>query len=143
MKKLFSVLAILGALYLGSAQFGGIFEFTQGSTAGNEQIANAFRDQTSGLQVTGEGIVSKLLPDENEGSAHQRFILRLASGQTLLIAHNIDVAPRVASLEAGDTVAFHGVYEWNSKGGVIHWTHHDPRGEHWAGWLKHGGETYQ
>jgi len=143
MKRLLYALAILGVIYAGATKFGESFELTQSSSTGNEQIASAFNNQTSGLQVSGEGVVSRLLPDDNDGSAHQRFILTLASGQTLLISHNIDLAPRVASLGVGDTVAFHGEYEWNSKGGVIHWTHHDPRGEHPAGWLKHGGRTYQ
>ena len=43
----------------------------------------------------------------------------------------------------GDTVSFFGEYEWNSKGGVIHWTHHDPARQHVAGWLKHEGRTYE
>ena len=84
-----------------------------------------------------------ILSDDNDGSRHQRFILRLDSGQTLLIAHNIDLAPRVSSLSEGDGIAFYGVYEWNPKGGVIHWTHHDPNNHHVTGWLQHNGKTYQ
>lgn len=106
-------------------------------------IQSAFNEQRSGVQVQGEGVVSKLLADDNDGSRHQRFILTLPSGQTLLVAHNIDLAPRIASLKSGDSVAFSGVYEWNAKGGVIHWTHHDPAGHHQAGWLKHAGQIYQ
>ena len=143
MKKLLPVIVILGALYGGWVHFGGNFVVPLGATASNEQIAGAFRDHRSGIQVVGEGVVSRVLSDDNDGRRHQRFILRLASGQTLLIAHNIDLAPRITSLEVGDTVAFYGVYEWNSKGGVVHWTHHDPRGEHAAGWLKHDSRTYQ
>jgi hypothetical protein len=82
------------------------------------------------------------LPDDLEGSRHQRFVLRLSSGQTLLVAHNIDLAPRISSLNRGDKVEFYGEYEWNAKGGVIHWTHHDPSGRHVGGWLKHDSKTY-
>lgn len=96
-----------------------------------------------GQQVQGSGRVTRILSDDNDGSRHQRFILQLSSGQTLLIAHNIDLAPRVSSLKAGDTVQFYGVYEPNSQGGVIHWTHHDPQGRHVAGWLEHNGRRYQ
>jgi len=74
---------------------------------------------------------------------HQRFIVRRKSGQTLLITHNIDIAPRVAGLQKGDGVRFYGEYVWNERGGMVHWTHHDPAGKHVAGWLKHKGRTYQ
>jgi hypothetical protein len=110
---------------------------------GPDAIAEAYENRASNVQVTGEGIVSRLLDDDEEGGRHQRFILRLPSGQTVLVAHNIDLAPRVDSLEDGDTVSFNGVYEWNDRGGVIHWTHHDPQGEHEAGWLRHRGRTYR
>jgi hypothetical protein len=40
-------------------------------------------------------------------------------------------------------VEFFGEYEWNAKGGVVHWTHHDPQGLHENGWLKHQGRLYQ
>lgn len=106
-------------------------------------IAQAYAEQRGNLQVQAEGVVSKLLSDDLKGSRHQRFILRLHDGKTVLIAHNIDLAPRITGLKAGDNVAFYGEYEWNNKGGVIHWTHHDPQGRHPAGWLRHNGRTYQ
>jgi Protein of unknown function (DUF3465) len=61
----------------------------------------------------------------------------------VLVAHNIDLAPKINRLRTRDTVEFYGEYEWNSKGGVIHWTHHDPGGQHIDGWLKHDSKTYQ
>ena len=97
----------------------------------------------AGEQVRGTGTVSQLLSDDNEGSRHQRFILQLSSGRTLLVAHNIDLAPRISSLSEGDTVSFYGEYEPNDQGGVIHWTHHDPRGSHPGGWLEHKGRRYE
>ena len=106
-------------------------------------IGRAFASRTSDIQVEGEGTVIRVLSDDLEGSRHQRFIVELASGQTLLISHNIDVAPRIGGLKVGDGVRFNGEYVWNEKGGVIHWTHHDPRGRHVAGWVMHNGTTYQ
>jgi hypothetical protein len=109
----------------------------------NDAVATAFSDHQSHIQVRGAGQVSRVLPDDNDGSRHQRFIVRLASGQTLLVAHNIDLAPRVDDLKTGDTVEFNGEYDWDSRGGVIHWTHHDPQGRHASGWLRHDGRSYQ
>ncbi len=112
--------------------------------AGDDKaLARAFKQRARNLQVEGQGIVQKLLSDDNDGSRHQRFIVALASGQTLLIAHNIDLAPRVVSLREGDIVSFSGEYEWNPEGGVIHWTHRDPSKRHPAGWIKHNGKIYQ
>ena len=111
--------------------------------AAGPSLAQAFRDRATDLQVSGAGVVTKLLPDDNDGSRHQRFLLRVADGTVVLVAHNIDLAPRLSKLRVGDQVEFHGVYEWNQKGGVVHWTHHDPQGHHEAGWLKHRGELHQ
>ncbi len=116
----------------------------QVATADSLNILNeAVKNRQSNIQVEGEGIVIKILPDDTKGSRHQRFILELSSGQTLLIAHNIDLAPRIDSLKLGDKVRFYGEYEWNNKGGVLHWTHHDPKNRHPNGWLKHDRKTYQ
>lgn len=106
-------------------------------------FARAFADRAVGLGIEGQGTVSKLLTDDTDGARHQRFIVRLDSGQTLLLTHNIDIAPRVGGLRVGDVVSFRGEYEWNAEGGVIHWTHHDPTGDHPAGWITHDGRTYQ
>jgi hypothetical protein len=143
MKKLFLAIAIAAAVYFGRGQFSEPDSLHEQSAVAEDAIARALQDRASGVQVTGEGVVIKILGDDNDGSRHQRFVLRLESGQTLLVAHNIDLAPRIATLSIGDTVAFNGEYEWNEKGGLIHWTHHDPSGQHPAGWLKLNGETYQ
>lgn len=105
-------------------------------------LSEAFRNHRTKIQVEGEGIVIEILSDDTKGSRHQRFILELSTKQTLLIAHNIDLAPRIGSLKSGDKVQFYGEYEWNNKGGVVHWTHHDPKGRHPNGWLKHNTKTY-
>ncbi len=144
MKKLVIILAIGFALYgLIEENSALILSYAQQSTSGDEQISSAFQNHQSDIQIGGSGIVIRNLPDDTKGSKHQKFILKLSSGHTLLIVHNIDIAPRINSLREGDKVDFYGEYEWNPKGGVLHWTHHDPDGRHEKGWLIHKGITYQ
>jgi hypothetical protein len=142
-KNIFPIFAILAVVIVGWLQLNGGFDSPTLAAPDNETLASAIRDHTNGVQVTGEGTVTRILPDDTDGSRHQRFILGLVTGQTLLVAHNVDVASRVTFLERGDLVEFSGVYEWNPQGGVVHWTHHDPNGQHAAGWLKHNGRTFQ
>ena len=99
-------------------------------------------DQESGVMIETSGRVSRMLADDNEGSRHQRFILETPSGHTVLVTHNIDLAQRVP-LDVGDEVTLYGQYEWNDRGGVLHWTHHDPAGRHEEGWIDHRGTRYQ
>lgn len=67
----------------------------------------------------------------------------LKSKQTLLVSHNIDLAARIDTLSVNDSIEFFGEYEWNEKGGVIHWTHHDPEEIHADGWIMHNNVIYQ
>ena len=150
-KRLLLVIAFTGACLFAVTLCGceatGTATVTGGEAASKANsdaaLARAFADHADNLEVEGQGTVSRLLADDTEGERHQRFIIRLASGQTLLITHNIDVAPRVTSVRVGDTVGFKGEYVWNEQGGLIHWTHHDPDGRHEPGWIRHSGKTYQ
>lgn len=136
------VFAILIA-YLAWSQLRGTREAADRTLSLDHPIAAAFAARQSNVPVQGHGTVTRVLADDLDGSRHQRFILRVESGHTVLVAHNIDLAPRIADLRTGDTVEFQGEYEWNESGGVIHWTHHDPAGQHPAGWLRHNGERYE
>lgn len=144
MKKILIILLVAGI---------GIYNFAQENSSNttanlnlvqnNQKIINAYKNRQSDIQVNASGTVTKLLRDDTKGSKHQRFIVRVSPSLTILIAHNIDLAPKINSLKKGDIVEFYGEYEYNNKGGVVHWTHHDPRGNHIGGWLKHNGQTYQ
>lgn len=105
-------------------------------------LAEAIRTRSSGVVIEDAGEVVKTLPDDDDGSRHQRFLVELPGGHTILIAHNIDLAPR-APVREGDRIEFRGQFEWNDKGGVVHWTHHDPGGRRPGGWLRHSGQTYK
>ncbi len=112
-----------------------------GDGSGDAAVEAAFEARASGRMVEIEGVVERRLADDLEGSRHQRFIVRLGSGRTLLVAHNIDLARRVP-IEEGDPVEIRGQYEWNERGGVLHWTHHDPQGRRPGGWIRHRGERW-
>lgn len=112
------------------------------SSSTDSTFADAFKNNKSNIQVKGSGRVTKLLADDMDGDRHQKFIVALSSGQTLLFAHNIDLATRVP-VNVGSFIEFYGEYEWNSQGGVIHWTHKDPDGSHEDGWIKLNGNVYQ
>ena len=103
----------------------------------------AFENRQSDLIVTLTARVIRTLSDDNEGSRHQRFIIETSQGQSVLVAHNIDLAKRLNGLSSGDEIRIKGEYEWNDKGGVIHWTHHDPKGRHEGGWIEWHGERFE
>lgn len=106
-------------------------------------IVEAYGAHRNLPQVQGSGIVTRLLKDDTNGSQHQKFLLKVNENITILIAHNIDLAPRVDAIQVGDTVAFKGEYVYTPKGGTVHWTHKDPRGNHEGGWLQHNGKKYE
>jgi hypothetical protein len=106
------------------------------------EIEAAYHERRSGFMTEVSGSVAKLLPDDRKGSRHQRFVVELPSGHSVLIAHNIDLAKRVP-LRRGDRVRLRGQYEWNDLGGVVHWTHRDPAGQHEPGWIEFNGERYR
>lgn len=144
MKKILLLIIVGFVIYGVVERNSNIFRGTQASDNSENQIfTELYKNNASDTQVHGSGTVIRTLPDDNEGSRHQKFILELSSGQTLLISHNIDIAPRIDQLRQGDSIEFYGEYEWNNRGGVVHWTHHDPRGIHENGWLKHHGITYK
>ena len=108
----------------------------------NSTIEKAFANKKSDVQVSGSGVVIKLLADDNQGTRHQKFLVKINAQQTLLVAHNIDLAPRVP-VQVNDNISFSGEYVYNPKGGIVHWTHHDPDGNHPAGWIALHEQIYE
>lgn len=134
------VALVLGAIFSLPGRDG---DRSQASETSAARLQAAFDARQSDIWVEATGEVVRVLPDDLEGSRHQRFIVRLRTGQTLLVAHNIDLAPRVSPLSPGDEVSFRGEYAWNAKGGVVHWTHHDPSYRQVGGWIEVNGRQYR
>jgi len=108
----------------------------------NGTIEALFRQKRSKVWVESGGKIVHLLPDDRRPPRHQLCLVELTSGLTLKISHNVDLAPKLP-WHKGDRLDFRGRYEWNEKGGVVHWTHADPGGRHAGGWLRLAGKTYR
>ena len=69
--------------------------------------------------------------------------MRLDSGCDVVVRveANTDFTGAV-SARARRRVVVKGEYEYYPLGGVIHWTHRDPRGRHEGGYIQTGGRTY-
>lgn len=132
------LLALAGlAAYLGIAGDG-----SRAPRGGEEAIRAAFEARRSGWTVEAAGTVTRVLEDDRRPPRHQRFIVTLPGGHTVLVSHNLELAPRVP-VRPGDEVGFRGEYEWNPKGGVVHWTHADPARRRPGGWIRHRGIEYR
>lgn len=107
-----------------------------------QKIRAAANEPDAQFWLSVQGKVIKLLKDDRKGSQHQKFLIKLAPDITLLVAHNIDLAKRVP-VRKGDSISLRGRYEWNKRGGMIHWTHHDPKGRKQGGWIRLNGKRYQ
>lgn len=86
------------------------------------------------------GKVTKLLPDDLNGSRHQHFLVEVAPKKTIKTAHNIDLAPYVP-VKVGDTVTIKCEYIKSQPYDVAHWTHYDPRGGE-GGYIELNGKKY-
>lgn len=157
MRKLIAFVGLLGVIYALALQHG-VFDRAAApspsdavaqdaprpaQSCDDNALAAAYRNHESRVEACGHGTIAKVLKDDTQGARHQRFIVRLPSGQSVLIAYNFDIAPRIEGLRAGAPIEFTGEYEWNGQGGVVHWTHRDPAGRHPPGWIRYGGRQYQ
>ena len=154
MRKIFAFVGLLGVIYALAVQHGAFDRIAAPAESAAAERSDprgcndgaldaAYRGHQSRVEVCGRGVVARVLKDDTQGSRHQRFVVRLAQGQTLLIAYNYDLAPRIDGLRAGEPLEFEGEYEWNPQGGVVHWTHRDPSGHHPPGWIRYEGRQYQ
>lgn len=106
------------------------------------QILQAQASGLSKVEVLFAAKVKKLLADDTQGLPHQRFLLELNNGTTVLVAHDTKYAPKVP-INPGDVLVIQGEYVWNKKGGLVHWTHHSDTPRHASGYIEFNGQRYQ
>jgi hypothetical protein len=110
----------------------------------NAAICSAYSSGASGVEVIGRGSVLTVLGTSSGPSGpHEGFLLRLDGGCDLIlrIEDNTGLTGPIP-VHAGETVTVKGEYETDATGGVIHWTHRDPRGRHIGGYIVAAGKTY-
>ncbi len=91
-------------------------------------VEEAFEKKLSDVVLEAKGKVVKILEDDTTGHPHQRFIIEVHSGHTILVINNLEHGYRVP-VKLGDIVEAKGNYVWNEHGGLIHETHHHQEGE--------------
>lgn len=96
----------------------------------------------SGAWVELSGRILRLLPDDDNDGGHQRFVVDTGNGSTMLVTHNLALSGRVPA-GIGDRLYLRGRFEWNERGGLIHWTHDDPFRNEPAGYIRFRGRTFR
>ena len=108
-------------------------------------ICDAFHAGRSHQEVVADGKVVQVLGvAPGRVSPHEGFLMQLASGCNVVVRveANTDFTGTFP-LTAGDGVVVKGEYEYYPRGGVVHWTHRDPRGRHEGGFIETGGRRYE
>lgn len=106
-------------------------------------IVQAQAAQAQKVELTVTAPVLKLLREENYREPHQRFLLSLSNGTTVLVANDLKYGTYVPNLRPGALLRLHGEYIWNEKGGVLHWTHLSDEPRHESGYIDYNGWRYQ
>ncbi len=106
-----------------------------------ETMTDRYGKRDTDTWIEASGLVVRLITDDVDDASHQRFVVRLPGGQTVLVAHNLDVSTLVP-LGMGDRVRFRGLYGWNERGGLVHWTHADPMGLEPGGYIEFRTRRY-
>ena len=133
------------------AEFGSPNSGSSGAGSGQSSPAQSI-DQSQLLQAQAararkvelmfSARVKKILPDDTKGLPHQRLLLDVENGSTVLLAHDIKYAPKVP-VQVGDVIVVKGEYVWNRKGGVVHWTHRSDTPRHEGGYIEFSGQRYE
>lgn len=92
--------------------------------------------------VEGGGMqVVRLLPDDNSGRRHQKWIVKLSNGTEMLAVYNVDMCPQVP-VKVGDVVSMGGELVQTKQGPLLHWLHHDPKNKRPDGYVYLAGKFY-
>lgn len=102
-------------------------EVVPGEVQDDSQIVQAVQAQKNAYYVeAGNLTVEALLKDDTNGLPHQKWVAKLSNGKKINIVYNLDMGVKVP-LHVGDKFAVGGQFIWTPQGGLVHWTHEDPK----------------
>jgi hypothetical protein len=136
--RIFVSLVVPAALVMATACSGSATSVNDGA------VCTAYQAGRSHVEVVADGTVTRLLGTHaGIESPHEGFLFRLGSGCSLIVRveSNVDFTGSFP-LDRGEHVVVKGEYEYYPRGGVIHWTHRDPRGRHEGGYVQVDGKIY-
>lgn len=126
----------------GFAGSGGSQASHPGQVTDDSRLVAAFKARRGvDFIEAGNLVVTKLLPDDNQGLRHQKWQARLSNGGILTIVYNSDMDEKVP-LNVGDVFSVGGQFIWTGNGGLIHWVHDDPKGRRPDGYVLFDGVQY-
>ena len=108
----------------------------------DSQIVQAVKNRKDVNFVAGaDMLVKELLPDDQNGLPHQKWVVQLSSGQLVQAISNLDMCPKIP-VKVGDKVGLGGQFIWTKDGGLVHWMHGDPKGLRPNGYVELDGKVY-
>lgn len=116
--------------------------YNPGLASNDADLVRAVQDRRYVSFVTASQVtVTKVMEDDTLGKPHQRWYVRLSSGDEVFCVYNLDMGKRVP-LKVGDVISMGGEFKWTSRGALLHWLHHDPRQNRPDGFVEVGGQRY-
>jgi hypothetical protein len=117
-----------------------------GASAPNAEIYAAWQQHRSPVEVSANGTIVKVLGIRGGRSGrHEGFLVHLSGNEahdlTIRVEDNVDLTGPIP-LHAGDAVELRGEYIFDPRGGILHYTHRDPRGRHPSGYVRVNGRMY-
>ncbi len=117
-----------------------------GGSDPNAAVYDDWQNARSRVEVTATGKVMRILGTRvGPSGTHEGFLVRLngaaAHGLTVRVEDNVDITGPIP-LATGDDVEVRGEYLYDPRGGLIHFTHHDPRARHAGGYVRVRDKVY-
>lgn len=113
-----------------------------GDVHDDKQLQTAIQNKKNAYFVEAANLsVTQLLPDDTQGLPHQKWVATLSNGLKIQIVYNLNMGLKVP-IKVGDKFAVGGQFIWTDQGGLVHWTHEDPKQVRPDGYVMYNNVIY-